>query len=50
MKVDGEVVPDVDGWGVEHECRDFGAIFEWAKEKRSWDRRGILKTAQFGEQ
>jgi hypothetical protein len=48
MRKDGEVIEDVDGWGVEHECRDFGAIFEWAKERRSFDRTGILKTALFG--
>jgi hypothetical protein len=50
MREDGKIVHDVDGWGVEHECRDFGAIFEWAKEKRSYDRRGILETAEFGGQ
>ena len=49
MKEDGKIVPDVDGWGVEHECRDFSAICEWAKENRSWDRKGILHTAQFGQ-
>jgi hypothetical protein len=48
VKEDGKVVEDVDGWGVEHECRDFGAIFDLAKERRSFDRTGILSTKNFG--
>jgi hypothetical protein len=41
---DGVIVADVDGWGVQHECRDFGPIIEWARERRSFDRSGILRT------
>jgi hypothetical protein len=41
---DGKVEAEVDGWGVEHECRDFGAIFDWAGKRRSFDRTGILST------
>ena|ERR1700760_1216161 len=32
---DGEVTRDVDGWGVQHECRDWQAIYQWANENRS---------------
>jgi Mycotoxin biosynthesis protein UstYa len=31
---DGEVRPDVDGWGVQHECRDWDAIHRWSVENR----------------
>ena len=39
--VDGRVVRGVDGWGVEHRCRDWDAIFMWAEEHRSGDLEGI---------
>ncbi|KAK0648123.1 hypothetical protein B0T16DRAFT_407752 [Cercophora newfieldiana] len=37
----GRVVRGVDGWGVEHQCRDWDAIFQWAQEHRSGDLEGI---------
>ena len=30
------------GWGVEHECRDFGAVFAWAQRYRASGDGGIL--------
>jgi len=42
MVEDGVVVPSTFGWGVEHECRDFGAIYEFTKEGRSRNGTGIV--------
>ncbi|KAK0627945.1 hypothetical protein B0T14DRAFT_146492 [Immersiella caudata] len=39
--VDGKLARGVDGWGVEHQCRDWDIIFNWAKEHRSGDDEGI---------
>lgn len=39
---EGNIVRDVDGWGVEHECRDWNAIYEWANENRSYDDQVII--------
>lgn len=39
--VDGNVVRGVDGWGVTHECRDYGAIYSFAEEHRSSNLSGI---------
>ncbi|KAF2399358.1 hypothetical protein EJ06DRAFT_478226 [Trichodelitschia bisporula] len=41
MVVDGERRREVLGWGVEHECRDYEAIFKFARERRSRDSFGI---------
>lgn len=40
-KVDGKLVRGVDGWGVEHECRDFDAIYAYAAAHRSRNITGI---------
>jgi len=34
---EGKVVRGVDGWGVEHVCRDWDVIFKWAEVHRSED-------------
>jgi len=38
---DGKVIADVDGWGVQHECRNYDYIFAWAEENRSNNLTGI---------
>jgi hypothetical protein len=37
---DGLVKQDVEGWGVVHECKDYGAIFDFAE--------GLHATNEFG--
>ena len=37
----GQIVEDVDGWGVEHKCKDFDAIYGFAAERRSNNDTGI---------
>jgi hypothetical protein len=37
----GSVVDDVDGWGTQHECRDYETIFQWARDYKSMDGTGI---------
>ena len=32
MVVDGRPIRSVDGWGVEHECRDYSSIFNFAAQ------------------
>lgn len=32
---DGKISRDVDGWGVEHECRDWDAVYQWSAKNRS---------------
>jgi hypothetical protein len=39
---DGKIVQDVDGWGVQHECRNYDTIYQFAKENRSDNRTGII--------
>jgi len=39
--VDGKVVRGVNGWEVEHQCRDWDVIFQWARDHRSGDNEGI---------
>lgn len=39
--VNGKLVRGVDGWGVEHECRDFDAIYDFAAAHRSRNITGI---------
>lgn len=41
MIVDGRIIRGVDGWGVEHECRDYTAIFDFAAQHHSDSRTGI---------
>ncbi|KAK0706208.1 hypothetical protein B0T26DRAFT_788870 [Lasiosphaeria miniovina] len=39
--VDGKIVQGVDGWGVEHQCRDFKAIFAYGEAHRTNNDTGI---------
>ena len=39
--VDGKIVRGVDGWGVEHECRDYDAIYAYGAEHRTNNLTGI---------
>lgn len=36
-----EVHSGVQGWGVEHRCRNFEAVREWAESQRSNENGGI---------
>jgi len=38
---DGKLVRGVDGWGVEHVCRNFDAMYTFAAEHRSRNITGI---------
>ena len=40
-RLDGEILPSVDGWGTVQQCSDWGAIFEWAEMHRATDEGGI---------
>lgn len=40
-EVNGRLVRGVDGWGVEHECRDYDAIYTYAEAHRSHNITGI---------
>lgn len=31
----------VDGWGVQHVCRDFGEVVKWSEADRASDRQGL---------
>jgi hypothetical protein len=31
----------LDGWGVTHTCRDYSAVYEWAKAHRAGNQAGI---------
>jgi len=39
--VDGKVARGVDGWDVEHQCRDYDAIYAYAAAHRSNNLTGI---------
>jgi hypothetical protein len=39
--VDGKAVRGVDGWGVEHQCRDFSAIVAYGEAHRTNNDTGI---------
>jgi len=41
MVVDGRVIRSVDGWGAEHECRDYDSIFNFAAQHHGDSRAGI---------
>jgi hypothetical protein len=38
---DGEVKRDVEGWGVEHVCRDYSTIYEFATANHAHNETGI---------
>jgi hypothetical protein len=38
---DGTIVDDVDGWNVQHECRDYSAIVHFAADNRVDNQTGI---------
>jgi hypothetical protein len=40
--VNGRVVRGVDGWGADHWCRDWDAIWKWAEENRTRDLKGVV--------
>jgi len=39
--VDGKVTRGVDGWGIQHECRDFDAIYAFADAHKTRNITGI---------
>ena len=40
--VDGKVWRDVDGWGVQHECRDFEMIYNFAADHHAHNETGVV--------
>jgi hypothetical protein len=40
-KADGRDLASVDGWGTEHQCRNFGEVYAWAEANRATDDGGI---------
>jgi len=39
--VDGEIRCDVDGWGVQHQCREYDAIYALVEKNHATDETGI---------
>jgi hypothetical protein len=41
-----EIIPRMDtptdGWGYEHQCRNYGAVMAWAEEERMSNSTGII--------
>jgi hypothetical protein len=42
VNANGERIRDVNGWGVEHECKDWDAIMRWSEKHRSDDSHVIV--------
>jgi hypothetical protein len=38
---DGQIKRDVEGWDVEHQCRDYNAIYAFATENHAHNETGI---------
>jgi hypothetical protein len=42
MDEHGQRIRNVDGWGAEHQCRDWDAILKWSEDHRTDNSKAII--------